>query len=156
MENVMDVAAYICSRYQETYGEKIDEMKLHKLMYFAQREALAQTGEPVFEATFRGWKYGPVLTELRKPYKQDTLNKPVDEAVAKRLAPVMDVVFQDYAEMPSFSLTRLTHGELSWRNSRKGIAPADVSDRPMELEDIRMDAERIRSRRKMLKQQGLL
>lgn len=156
MNNVMDVAAYICSRYEKEFGEKIDEMKLHKLMYFAQREALAQTGEPIFNATFRGWKYGPVLTELRKPYQSDTLAKPVAEAVARELAPVMDAVFEEYAHMPSFSLTRLSHGELSWRNSRKGIAPADVSDRPMELADIRQDADRIRARRELLKQQGLL
>lgn len=156
MENVMDVAAYICGRYEKEYGEKIDEMKLHKLMYFAQREALAQTGQPIFEATFRGWKYGPVLTELRKPYQQNAIAKPVEETVARELAPVMDAVFEEYAQMPSFSLTRLSHGEISWRNSRKGIAPADVSDRPMDLEDIRKDAERIRSRRELLKQQGLL
>ena len=156
MENVMDVAAYICGRYQEAFGEKIDEMKLHKLMYFAQRESLAQTGEPIFDATFRGWKYGPVLTELRKPYQQDQLMKPVDENVARQLSAVMDTVFAEYAQMPSFSLTRLTHGEISWRRSRKGIAPADVSDRPIALEDIRLDAQRIRDRREMLKKQGLL
>lgn len=36
MENVMNVAAYITNRYLEEYKQPIDEMKLHKLMYFAQ------------------------------------------------------------------------------------------------------------------------
>lgn len=38
MENVMNVAAYITNRYLEEYKQPIDEMKLHKLMYFAQLE----------------------------------------------------------------------------------------------------------------------
>ena len=40
MKDMKTVASYICNRYQREFGEKIDEMKLHKLMYFAQRESL--------------------------------------------------------------------------------------------------------------------
>ena len=31
MASMLTVAAYICDRYQQDYGQKIDEMKLHKL-----------------------------------------------------------------------------------------------------------------------------
>jgi uncharacterized phage-associated protein len=62
-------ASYLCGRYEETYGQKIDEMKLHKLMYFAQRESLIRTGEPLFDAEFQGWRFGPVLPALREVYK---------------------------------------------------------------------------------------
>ena len=58
MENVMNVAAYITNRYLEEYKQPIDEMKLHKLMYFAQRESFIQNNQPLFDATFYGWKYG--------------------------------------------------------------------------------------------------
>ena len=40
MAGVLTVAAYICDRYEKEFGEKIDEMKLQKLMYFAQRAAI--------------------------------------------------------------------------------------------------------------------
>ena len=156
MVNVMDVAAYICGRYQETYGEKIDEMKLHKLMYFAQRESLVQTGEPLFRATFRGWKYGPVLKELREPYQNPELLPKVSEKTLREITPVMDVVFSEYAHKDSMSLSRLTHGEISWKKSRKGISPAENSDKPMSLGDIRIDAQRIRERRELLRDQGAL
>ncbi len=156
MENVLEVAAYICRRYEAEFGQKIDEMKLQKMMYFAQRESLIQTGEPLFDATFRGWKYGPVLKELRKPYQEEKLTGEISPETQEKLAPVMDAVFGEFAQMDSFSLTRLTHGEISWRVSRKGVAPAANSDKPMELENIRMDADRIRQRREMLTKQGLL
>ena len=40
MEDLMNVASYIYNRYESENGIKIDEMKLHKLMYFSQRESL--------------------------------------------------------------------------------------------------------------------
>lgn len=156
MSGVLMVAAYLCSRYEKEFGEKIDEMKLHKLMYFAQRESLIRTGEPLFRATFRGWKYGPVLKELREPYRNPELLPKVKEKDAAALAPVMDVIFSEYAGKDSMSLSRLTHGEISWKKSRKGISPAENSDKPMNLGDIRLDAQRIRQRREQLADQGLL
>lgn len=154
MANVLTVAANICSRYKETYGEKIDEMKLQKMMYFAQREALIQKDEPLFDATFRGWKYGPVLKELRDPYQKDTMPQ-VSPEEAEELKPVLDVVFEEFADKDSFSLCRLTHGEISWRKSRKGVSPAANSDKPIQTDDIRLDAKRIKERREMLEKHGL-
>lgn len=65
MEKIANVAQYVFERYKAVAGEIIDEMKLHKLLYFAQRESLAITNAPLFEETFEGWKYGPVCRELR-------------------------------------------------------------------------------------------
>lgn len=156
MKDAKTVAAYICKRYEETYGQPIDEMKLQKMMYFAQREALVRTDKPLFEGDFRGWKYGPVLKELRAPFQDGSLMAEVPREVDEEFQAVMDAVFAEYAEMPSFSLSRLTHGEISWKKSRKGVAPAENSDVPMALEDIRLDADKIRQRREMLKQRQLL
>ena len=156
MENVLTVASYINNRYQQEFGSRIDEMKLHKLMYFAQRESLIQNGEPLFDAQFQGWKYGPVLKELRGVYQNDAFEAEVSEEAAAHMKPVMDRVFADYAQKDSWSLSRLTHGEISWRNSRKGVAPVESSDVTMALADIRRDAVRMKERREMLDSYGLL
>ena len=42
MEKVLNIAAHIAQEYFLEYGQQIDEMQLHKLMYFAQRESLIQ------------------------------------------------------------------------------------------------------------------
>lgn len=156
MKDVLTVAAYICKRYEETCGQPIDEMKLQKMMYFAQRESLIQTNQPLFEGDFRGWKYGPVLKELRRPFQDGSIMVSLPQEVDEEFLKIMDAIFEEYAEMPSFSLTRLTHGEISWKKSRKGVAPAENSDVSMALEDIRQDAGRIRERRELLKQRDLL
>lgn len=57
MMGILQVASYIYKRYMDDFGVRIDEMKLHKLLYFTQRECLIQKGEPMFEAHFEAWKY---------------------------------------------------------------------------------------------------
>ena len=118
MENLMSVASYVFNRYQDTMGEKIDEMKLHKLLYFAQRESIIQRNEPLFEEAFYGWKFGPVLKEIRSAYRDDAFFKTIDEKIISRIKDIMDKVFEEYASKDSWSLSRLTHGEISWKNSR--------------------------------------
>ena len=50
-------------------------MKLHKLLYFTQRESIIQTDEPIFQEEFEAWKYGPVMTGIRRMYKDGRLNE---------------------------------------------------------------------------------
>ena len=75
MEDVVKIASYICLRYRRRFGRKIDEMKLHKLLYFTQRESIIRTGEPLFGDCFEAWKYGPVLVAIRQRYKNNTLHE---------------------------------------------------------------------------------
>lgn len=155
MENVLNVAAHIAQDYFSEYGQQIDEMKLHKLMYFAQRESLIQTDKPLFKATFYGWKYGPVLKEIRSVYKDGTFTSIKPQKFLTDCIMILKKVMEEYAGKDSWSLSRLTHGEMSWKKSRIGVPEDENSDRPMRLEDIRVDAERIKTRRKMLNGLGL-
>ena len=156
MEKTLNVAACLASEFFLKFGTAIDEMKLHKLMYFAQRESFIQKGKPLFDATFYGWKYGPVLKEIRSAYKDGTFTDITPEKFSEDCSvAIVNSVFKDYAEKDSWSLSRLTHGELSWKNSRIGVAQDDNSDNPMNDEDIRKDAERIKTRREMLLALGL-
>lgn len=156
MEKLMDVASYIFNRYYETKGECIDEMKLHKMLYFAQRESLIQHREPLFAETFYGWKFGPILKEIRNAYKENDFLKTICGEVVDRIKSIMDKIFEEYADKDSWSLSRLTHGEIAWKISRKGIPDNANSDNPVDIKDIAMDAERVRRRREGLAKLGLL
>lgn len=52
MENLMSVASYVFNRYQETMGEKIDEMKLHKLLYLRKESQLSKETSRFFRKIF--------------------------------------------------------------------------------------------------------
>ena len=144
MVNVNTVASYIFEKYKVEFGTTIDEMKLHKLLYFAQRESIIQTGNPLFDATFRGWKYGPILKEIRESYKNNSFVPVTSSSDINEMAPIIDTV-----------LSRLTHGEYSWKKSREGVPENINSDKPINVEDIRIDAGRVKARRELLEQLGL-
>ena len=69
MENTMSVATALDSMFYEKNGKHMDEMRMHKLMYFVQRESLMYNNEPLFDAIFYGWKYGPVLSSVYEYFK---------------------------------------------------------------------------------------
>lgn len=146
MEDMRNVAGYIAIRYKKEYKTNIDEMKLHKLMYFAQRESYVLFDQPLFNGVFYGWKYGPILKEVRKFFKENTLT--FNGSLSQECRQIMDRIFERYAGKSSWSLSRLTHGELSWKNSRVGIEDEKNSDNPISNGDIIKDAARIKARLK--------
>lgn len=147
MIDVIKVASYIYKRYKEEMNEKIDEMKLHKLLYFAQRENIIRTGIPMFTAKFAAWKYGPVMVEVRNRYKNNSLNVlPTKEELAL-YKDSFDFIFNNYAVKDSWSLSILTHGESCWQNARLGCGQDDKCDALISTADIVKDAERMKMRR---------
>ncbi len=150
MLDVIKAASYIATRYNSAYGCDIDEMKLHKLLYFAQRESLIMLDEPLFATAFHAWKYGPVIIEIRTPYKQRMLNEKLSEEESAKYGEVFDRVFKEYASKDSWSLSSISHGELSWQKAREGIPTYENSNRLMSIEDIKEDAHRIKFRRFLL------
>lgn len=147
MKDLKTVASYLATRYQAEYGEKIDEMKLQKLVYLAQRESLSRTDEPLFEEEIQGWRLGPVIPDLRTYYKEDSLSTEDGEALSDEDRAALDAVYDEYAAQESMSLSRMTHGEICWRKSRKGFRPSESSNVTIPLDDIRLDALRIQGLR---------
>lgn len=144
MERIIDVAQYIFDEYKCLSGKVIDEMKLHKLLYFVQRESLAITGEPLFTEEFEGWKYGPVCRAVRNCYTEDGMyDKDIKEISAESAYIAKNVILQ-YGGYESWKLSQLSHREESWRKSREGIPDGENGDRIIKLEDIRKDAEKVR------------
>ena len=150
MITVIQAASYIVRRYKKEFGADIDEMKLHKLLYLTQRESLIMKGKPIFNASFGAWKYGPVVIEVREMFRQNALNVEMDKDSLKEYLPVFDSVFVRYANKDSWSLSLLTHGESSWQNARKGLAPDEHSSEKLSMDDIQWDAERMKIRRYVL------
>lgn len=156
MVRVIQAASYIYQRYREQFGSVMDEMKLHKMLYLAQRESLVQTDTPLFPEQFQAWRYGPVMVSVRYPYKEGELEQAIDAQQMKPYLPIFDVVFQKYAAKDSWSLSTLTHGEYSWAKAREGYAPGDYCRVPISTDDIRKDAERIKVRRILLRKSAVI
>lgn len=50
-------------------GKFVTQMKLQKLVYFAQGAHLAKYNKPLINETFQAWMYGPVIPEIYDDFK---------------------------------------------------------------------------------------
>ena len=144
MEKITDVAQFFFEEYRKMTGEVIDEMKLHKLLYFAQRESIAITGQPMFADVFEGWKYGPVNRTVRSCYTADGLCCKDYKEISPENAYISKSVLMQYGEYASWKLSKLSHGEISWQNARKGSPEGENGCQELNIDDIRKDAEKLR------------
>lgn len=143
MEKIINVAQYIFDEYKKITKEAIDEMKLHKLLYFAQRESLAITNEPLFLEEFEGWKYGPVCKEIRNSITVDGVID-YDGDISDESKYIINNVILQYGSLASWKLSEMSHKEKSWKNSRMGLKDGENGNRKLKLEDIREDARKVR------------
>lgn len=147
MYSATEIASCICSRYQTEYGKKIDEMKLHKLLYFVQRESFIQTGRSLFSEQFEAWKFGPVMPCIREYYKTNTFPDCSTDDVTDK---IIDNVFKIYGDTRPWSLGMMSHEEISWKNARVGVPEDKNGNTKISAEDIRLDAERIKQMRNIV------
>lgn len=140
---IVDVANFVFEEYEKETGEKLDEMKLHKLLYFAQRESLAITNEPLFPEHFEGWKYGPVSTAVRSVYTHDGIYASASCLSDNEIYLLKNVILE-YGQFSSWKLSELTHNEISWKNSRKGLTSSSVGTNKLKISDIREDSKKVR------------
>lgn len=142
MENTLCVAKALYEMYYEKNGLCMDEMKMHKLMYFSQRESLMYNNEPLFDGTFYGWKYGPVLKEVRSAYKNNTLASESSETLSDSTLKLLKSVMERYGSLSSWKLSSLSHEEFSWKKARKGLEAADDGNVELSLDAMKVDSAR--------------
>lgn len=123
-----DVAEFFLA-YANESGEQITNLKLQKLVYYAQAWHLANFHKPLFEADFQAWVHGPVIPELYRRYKErgsspiitelkieDVRNR-FDETTSEFLTEVASI----YMPSGAYELELMTHIETPWINARKGF-----------------------------------
>jgi len=68
MANVFDVADYFIELFGQELGSDITNLKLNKLLYYAQGHCLATTSQPLFQDAIEAWEYGPVVPAIYQRY----------------------------------------------------------------------------------------
>ncbi len=144
MEKTLVVAKFLNDLFKNENGTDVYQMKMHKLMYFAQRESLMYNKEPLFDSEFEGWKYGPVLVEVRDAYKNndEVLFSSALGKVSEDTENLLRSVYKRYGKVSSWNLSGLSHAELSWKSARKGLKANENGSNKLVLGCMRLDAER--------------
>jgi uncharacterized phage-associated protein len=114
------VARYFLSKVDEDAGDSISNLKLQKLVYYAQAYHLAMYGEPLIPEAIEAWEHGPVVPELYRGYKahgSGPIPPPDDfdlDAYDARTRSFLDEVYDVFGQYSAWKLRNLTHAERPW------------------------------------------
>ena len=142
MEKTLAVAKALYDMYSDRFHTNMDEMKMHKLMYFAQKESLMYNRTALFSEDFYGWKYGPVLKSVRHEYLTGNLFADVTDTVSFSTKKLLRSVLERYGTVSSCKLSCLSHDEFSWKKARKGLGSSENGDVKLSLNAMMVDATR--------------
>lgn len=139
--DILTIASAIKTLYESIYnvsGDESDltEMKMHKLLYFAQKQHYSNFGEWLFEEDFEGWKHGPVNRTVRSEF--DTLGKFEGELTPEEEFTIREVIF-DYGQLPAWQLRNISHEDSCYKISRTGLQEEDAGNRVILKEHIIKD-----------------
>ena len=148
MAETMAVAKYFNKLYVMKHGSNMDELKMHKMMYFSQRESLMISGNPLFNDDFQAWRLGPVLLDVRKEYMTGEPFSGDYGDLDESERELVESVFNRYDSYSSWSLSTLSHSEYSWLQARQGLSYEDPGKEKMTLSAMKVDAKKEFLRRK--------
>ena len=116
----------------EELFEGISDLKLQKLLYYAQGICLSMTGNKLFPNKIYAWEHGPVVKEVYDTYKKygssyipSVSNEHNDKIVTSienntQVSKILNIVYDNFAIYTAWQLRNMTHKVGSpWYNTPK-------------------------------------
>lgn len=128
-----DIANFFLAFASET-GEVITNLKLQKLVYYAQAWYLANYETPLFDESFQAWVHGPVIPDLYRIYKEKgsmpiltkiTLEE-VEAEIDEDIFSFLEEVAKIYIPYGAYELEMMTHQEYPWKKARRDYKSDEV------------------------------
>lgn len=114
MIRAKDIAEFfvLCTRHPEW----MTNMRINKLVYYAQAWSLVRFGKPLFSENIEAWKHGPVIPSIYhafSDYRNNPIPAPGDTSFLQNLSDdecqlLMDVA-REYDGVPTWQLHNMTH-----------------------------------------------
>lgn len=123
MFSAIDIAHYFLCLPDENAGDLISNLKLQKLLYYAQGFNLALYSSRLFQEDIRAWEHGPVVPDAYHEFKEFGANAiPAPEAMDFNIfepetVELLDEVYAVYGQFSAWKLRNMTHGESPWKET---------------------------------------
>jgi uncharacterized phage-associated protein len=129
-----EIARYFVSLVDEEAGDSITNLKLQKLLYYAQGVNLALNDEVMFPDPIEAWTHGPVVPNVYRAYKEHRGEPiPVErvnlEKYPEELRGLLDEVNDVFGQFSAAKLRAMTHSEPPWRDTAPGLVISPQSMR---------------------------
>ncbi|MDJ0413815.1 Panacea domain-containing protein [Rhodococcus opacus] len=117
----LDVAKWFVLKAKICDAE-LSNLKLQKLMYYAQGRSLAVAGRPLFDADIEAWDHGPVVAEVYhafKAFQSDTIPSTVvgsftQDDFDREARRLLEAVWSEEGSKAAWVLRECTHNERPW------------------------------------------
>lgn len=128
MQTASNVAKWFLSRnelrFAEGDTEYISNLKLQKLLYYAQGLFLAVYGSALFNDPIVAWEHGPVVRDVYDEYKANRSAgiknfEPPNENFKKAEEDILTFVQYNFGQYSAWRLRDMTHEELPWKTTRQ-------------------------------------
>jgi uncharacterized phage-associated protein len=126
MISCFDVARYFLALVDEDAGDSLSNLKLQKLVYYAQGFHLAVFDEPLFAESIEAWTHGPVVPAMYHVFKgfgasPVKMNEELDQRkYSPQLRELLDEVYSVYGQFSAVRLRNITHEEPPWQQTPQG------------------------------------
>ena len=123
MTTALDVANYFLHKAAEEDQELLSNLKLQKLVYYAQGLHLTLHGIPIFGDQIKAWDYGPVVPKLYARFKVHGAGGiPVDPTfdpptIKGKVRAFLDEVYSVFAQFSALRLMEFTHTDQCWKDA---------------------------------------
>jgi uncharacterized phage-associated protein len=141
-------ATQAAARLLRNRGGQMSYMKLIKLLYIADREALARWGRPITTDTYVAMKHGPVLSYvlnlITEPYTDDTFwakhisepehfsvklkAEPSDDLLSEAEDELLDEVSRKFGHLNRWTLVDMVHNFPEWKDPQGSAFPIEYAD----------------------------
>ncbi|HET7230009.1 MAG TPA: type II toxin-antitoxin system antitoxin SocA domain-containing protein [Longimicrobium sp.] len=137
MHSALEIAEWFLSAVDPRAGDSLTNLKLQKLLYYAQAWTVALLGRPLFREPVEAWAHGPVVDNVYQQYKGHGFNSLPAVRKTVEVAPEERVLLEDvlavYGEHSATFLEALTHSEEPWASVWGDRPPTSRSRREIPL-----------------------
>lgn len=127
--NVNDIAnyfIYLASNTRigddEKEVEGITNLKLQKVLYFAQAYFLAKKHKSLFKDDIEAWEYGPVIPSVYHKYKkygsQPIIKVSIVDKISDTDKKMLDEIWEVFGGYSASRLVDMTHAHSPWKEAR--------------------------------------
>ncbi len=125
MISALDVAKlFLKWAYRD--GDVITNLKMQKLLYYAQAWHLVYFDKLLFDENIKAWDFGPVVPSVYTEYKEFGANpiiidvdSSLEDLFNQDTLEFLEAVYGNYIKYSAHDLVNITHNERPWIESYK-------------------------------------
>lgn len=131
-----EVAQYFLTLVDEESGDLMTNLKLQKLLYYAQGWYLALYHRPLFHDPIEAWLHGPVVPSVYRQYSEwgsQPISRSEDfdpDSFDSDMQSFLNEVYEVYGQFSAWKLRNMTHEEEPWLKAQQGhVISLEVMER---------------------------